>query len=255
MKFIVLGATGGTGLEIVRQAIDHGHSVTAFVRSPERLKPFDHRIAIRQGDLLNSAELAKAINGHDAILSGFGPRVAHRERGRQPSAELRHRPDNRHARCQRPPRRDRFYSFPVQRFHRAANLPLRPPAFPGRSHRRSRNGADRHGKRPRLDHRAPPATHRQAIHRKVSYPDRPPPAFRLQHLTRRCSSFLPQDRRRPRLHQKDRRRKQLTSPSSRRSLLFTTPSPNAIACILSAAKNPRISLFALAFGTNRAGCE
>jgi putative NADH-flavin reductase len=75
MKFIVLGATGGTGLEIVRQAIDHGHSVTAFVRSPERLKPFDHRIAIRQGDLLNSAEVAKAINGHDAILSGFGPRV------------------------------------------------------------------------------------------------------------------------------------------------------------------------------------
>jgi putative NADH-flavin reductase len=75
MKLAVLGATGGTGLEIVRQAIDHGHSVTAFVRSPERLKPFDHRITIRQGDLLNSAELAEAISGHDAILSGFGPRV------------------------------------------------------------------------------------------------------------------------------------------------------------------------------------
>jgi putative NADH-flavin reductase len=75
MKFVVLGATGGTGLEIVRQAIKQGHSVTAFVRSPELLKPFANRIAIKQGDLLNSAELAKAINGHDAILSGFGPRV------------------------------------------------------------------------------------------------------------------------------------------------------------------------------------
>jgi putative NADH-flavin reductase len=75
MKFVVLGATGGTGLEIVRQAIEQGHSVTAFVRSPELLKPFGNRIAIKQGDLLNSAELAKAINGHDAILSGFGPRV------------------------------------------------------------------------------------------------------------------------------------------------------------------------------------
>ena len=31
---VVLGATGGTGLEIDRQAVDHGHSVTAFVRSP-----------------------------------------------------------------------------------------------------------------------------------------------------------------------------------------------------------------------------
>jgi putative NADH-flavin reductase len=75
MKFVVLGATGGTGLEIVRQAIEQGHSVTAFVRSPERLKPFANRITIKQGDLLNSAELAKAISGHDAILSGFGPRV------------------------------------------------------------------------------------------------------------------------------------------------------------------------------------
>jgi putative NADH-flavin reductase len=75
MKFVVLGATGGTGLEIVRQAIEQGHSVTAFVRSPERLKPFANRITIKQGDLLDSAELAKAISGHDAILSGFGPRV------------------------------------------------------------------------------------------------------------------------------------------------------------------------------------
>ena len=35
MKLVVLGATGGTGLEIIRQAVERGHSVTAFVRSPE----------------------------------------------------------------------------------------------------------------------------------------------------------------------------------------------------------------------------
>src|SRR5882724_368779 len=75
MKLVVLGATGGTGLEIVRQAIEHGHSVTAFVRSPERLKPFRDRITVKQGDLLNSAELERVIKGHDAVLSGFGPRL------------------------------------------------------------------------------------------------------------------------------------------------------------------------------------
>src|SRR5260370_23589324 len=75
MKLVVLGATGSTGLEIVRQAIEHGHSVTAFVRSPERLKPFRDRITIAQGDLLNSAELERVIKGHDAVLSGFGPRL------------------------------------------------------------------------------------------------------------------------------------------------------------------------------------
>ncbi len=75
MKLVVLGATGGTGLEIVRRAIAHGHSVTAFARSPERLKPFRDRITIEQGDLLNSAELERVIIGHDAVVSGFGPRV------------------------------------------------------------------------------------------------------------------------------------------------------------------------------------
>jgi putative NADH-flavin reductase len=75
MKLVVLGATGGTGLEIVRQAIEHGHTVTAFVRSPERLKPFRDRITVAQGDLLNSAELERVIKGHDAVLSGFGPRA------------------------------------------------------------------------------------------------------------------------------------------------------------------------------------
>jgi len=75
MKLVVLGATGGTGLEIVQQAIERGHSVTALVRSPERLKPFRDRIIVKQGDLLNPAELEQVIQGQDAILSAFGPRV------------------------------------------------------------------------------------------------------------------------------------------------------------------------------------
>lgn len=75
MKIVVLGATGGTGLQIVRQALEHGHAVTAFVRSPEKLKDFGDRIAIIQGDLLESAELESALKGQDAVISGFGPRV------------------------------------------------------------------------------------------------------------------------------------------------------------------------------------
>ena len=75
MKLLVLGATGGTGLEMVREAIERGHSVTAFVRSPERLKPFGDHITVRQGNLLNAAELEPVIKGHEAVLSGFGPRL------------------------------------------------------------------------------------------------------------------------------------------------------------------------------------
>jgi putative NADH-flavin reductase len=74
MNLLILGATGGTGMELVRQAIDHKHSVTAFVRSPERLAAFQDRITARQGDVLNSAELERVMKGHDAVVSGFGPR-------------------------------------------------------------------------------------------------------------------------------------------------------------------------------------
>jgi putative NADH-flavin reductase len=75
MRLVVLGATGSTGLELVRQAIEHGHSVTALVRSPARLGALRDRITVKQGDLLNPAQLEQVIKGHDAVLSGFGPRV------------------------------------------------------------------------------------------------------------------------------------------------------------------------------------
>jgi putative NADH-flavin reductase len=75
MKLLVLGATGGTGLEIVRQAIERGHSVTAFVRAPDPLKRFGDRITVIRGNLLNSSELQRVLEGHDAVLSGFGPRL------------------------------------------------------------------------------------------------------------------------------------------------------------------------------------
>jgi putative NADH-flavin reductase len=75
MKLLVLGATGGIGLEIVRQAAERNHTVTAFVRSPERLKSIAARFGVIQGDPLNRAELARAMEDQDAVLSGLGPRV------------------------------------------------------------------------------------------------------------------------------------------------------------------------------------
>lgn len=74
MKLVVLGATGGTGVEIVRQAIARGHAVTALVRTPDRLKPFRDRITVAQGDLLNRVDLERVLRGQDAVVSAFGPR-------------------------------------------------------------------------------------------------------------------------------------------------------------------------------------
>lgn len=42
MKVIIIGATGNTGLQLVLQAINLGHQVTAIVRNPEKLKSFSN---------------------------------------------------------------------------------------------------------------------------------------------------------------------------------------------------------------------
>jgi putative NADH-flavin reductase len=75
MKLLILGATGATGLEVVTQAIERGHTVTAFVRDPEPLKLLGDRITVIRGNVLDSAELAGVLVGQDAVLSAFGPRL------------------------------------------------------------------------------------------------------------------------------------------------------------------------------------
>ena len=37
MKIVIFGATGRTGVELVKQSLEQGHTVTAFVREPARL--------------------------------------------------------------------------------------------------------------------------------------------------------------------------------------------------------------------------
>jgi len=80
MKVLIVGATGGTGRQIVSQAIERGNSVTAFVRAPDPLRMFGDRIVVIQGNLLNRSELRRALEGQDAVLSSFGPRVPYPKR-------------------------------------------------------------------------------------------------------------------------------------------------------------------------------
>jgi putative NADH-flavin reductase len=75
MKVLIVGATGGTGRQIISRAIERGHSVTAFVRAPDPLRTFGDGIVVIQGNLLNRSELRRVLEGQDAVLSSFGPRV------------------------------------------------------------------------------------------------------------------------------------------------------------------------------------
>jgi uncharacterized protein YbjT (DUF2867 family) len=75
MNITVVGATGGTGNELVRQLIAKGHTVTAFVRKPQKLGDLAENITVVQGDARNYEALIRAITGSDAVMSALGPRT------------------------------------------------------------------------------------------------------------------------------------------------------------------------------------
>jgi uncharacterized protein YbjT (DUF2867 family) len=75
MKITVLGATGGTGQHLVRQAIAAGHHVTAVVRDPARLPvAADPRLEIVVADALDPNAIGAAVTGRDAVVDTLGPR-------------------------------------------------------------------------------------------------------------------------------------------------------------------------------------
>ncbi|MEU1189823.1 NAD(P)H-binding protein [Streptomyces sp. NPDC005859] len=74
MKFTVFGATGGIGREVVRQALDGGHEVTAVVRDPARFTVTGDRLQVVRADLTDPEALRPAVTGRDAVLSGLGAR-------------------------------------------------------------------------------------------------------------------------------------------------------------------------------------
>ncbi|WP_031477889.1 NAD(P)-dependent oxidoreductase [Streptomyces bicolor] len=74
MKLTVFGATGGIGKEIVRQALDAGHEVTAVVRDTARLPLTGDRLEVFRADLTDPGALRPAVAGRDAVLSGLGAR-------------------------------------------------------------------------------------------------------------------------------------------------------------------------------------
>lgn len=73
MKIVVFGASRGVGCHIVEQALDAGHHVTAFVRSPSAFASKHPNLTIYQGDAMNAAAVEQAIAGQEAVISALGP--------------------------------------------------------------------------------------------------------------------------------------------------------------------------------------
>jgi putative NADH-flavin reductase len=74
VKFLVLGATGRTGVLFTQKALDRGHQVTALVRRDDAT--IDPRVHIVCGDVTDGTVIATAAQGHDAIISTLGVKSA-----------------------------------------------------------------------------------------------------------------------------------------------------------------------------------
>nr|WP_269328154.1 NAD(P)H-binding protein [Kineosporia mesophila] len=68
----VLGATGRTGQEIVRRAIEAGHDVTALVRRPEALPVRDALLTVVVGDARDKDTIRSIAQGQDAVIASLG---------------------------------------------------------------------------------------------------------------------------------------------------------------------------------------
>jgi putative NADH-flavin reductase len=80
MRIAVIGASGRTGGDVVRQALSRGHDVLAVARRPQLLS-FDNpgspagpvgRLVVRGADILEVDRLAEALEGADAVVSAVG---------------------------------------------------------------------------------------------------------------------------------------------------------------------------------------
>lgn len=74
-RLLVLGATGGTGRLIVKQALARGFAVRALVRSREKATDLAGA-ELFVGDARDQAALALALEGQDAVVSALGTPVS-----------------------------------------------------------------------------------------------------------------------------------------------------------------------------------
>lgn len=74
MNLAIFGATGETGLAIVKQALTRGHAVTAFVRNPAPLADMGDGLTIVVGDIYDADDVARCLQAQSAAICALGAR-------------------------------------------------------------------------------------------------------------------------------------------------------------------------------------
>jgi putative NADH-flavin reductase len=74
-KICIFGASGATGLTLTGQALERGFDVTAFVRSEAAKEKLPPGMTVVVGNLLDRADVERAITGMDAVIIAIGARL------------------------------------------------------------------------------------------------------------------------------------------------------------------------------------
>jgi len=72
MKIAILGATGRTGMFVVKQALSKGYQVKVLVRDPEKLGEFKDKVEVVEGNSLNYTDVENLIKNTDMVVSVLG---------------------------------------------------------------------------------------------------------------------------------------------------------------------------------------
>ena len=72
MKIALIGATGFVGTAVLAELVARDHHVTALVRTPSKAGARPN-VTAQALDATDSAAVAAAVRGHDAVISAFNP--------------------------------------------------------------------------------------------------------------------------------------------------------------------------------------
>ena len=72
MKIALIGATGFVGTAVLAELASRGHHVTALARNPAKVEARPN-VTAKALDATDSAAVAAAVRGHDAVVSAFNP--------------------------------------------------------------------------------------------------------------------------------------------------------------------------------------
>ena len=73
MKIAIIGATGFVGSEVLKEALNRGHEVTAIARNTEKISAKNDLLRTAPVDVKQKEDLAEVLKGNDVVISTFNP--------------------------------------------------------------------------------------------------------------------------------------------------------------------------------------